>query len=59
MTGRCAFPTWMAAANPVIALLAWLALKRLLPSKLVEALEGAGFNIAYLVFFLLAIITLW
>jgi len=57
--GMSAFPTWMAAVNPVTALLAWLVVKRLLPESLVDATEGAGFNIAYLVFFILVTATLW
>jgi len=57
--GRSAFPAWLAAANPVIALIAWLVIKRIIPKKLTDAAEGAGFNIAYLIFFVLVTVTLW
>jgi len=57
--GKSAFPTWMAAANPVVAFFAWMVIKRLLPKRLVDATEGAGFNIAYLVFFILVTAALW
>lgn len=53
------FPTWMAAINPFTMTIAWLLLKRVLPQFIRDATEGAGFNIAYLVFFLCTTITLW
>jgi len=58
-TGKTHFPTWMAAINPVTMTIAWLLLKRILPQVIRDAAEGAGFNIAYLVFFLCTTITLW
>lgn len=58
-SGRTLFPVWMAAVNPVLATLLWLALKRFLPGRLVDYTEGAGFNIAFLVFFALTTGTLW
>src|SRR3990172_4776693 len=51
-SGETAFPLWMAAVNPVTMTIAWLILKRLLPQFIRDWTEGAGFNIAYLVFFL-------
>jgi hypothetical protein len=56
---RTAFPTWMAAVNPVTALIAWLAVKKILPRRITDLTEGAGFNIAYLIFFALTTATLW
>lgn len=56
--GQTAFPVWMAAVNPVTMMFVWLALKKVLPKVLVENTEGAGFNIAYLFFFLCTTITL-
>lgn len=53
------FPTWMAAVNPVTMTIAWLLLKRILPAIVTDSLEGAGFNIAYFVFFVCTTITLW
>jgi len=58
-SGETAFPLWMAAVNPVTMTIAWLILKRLLPQFIRDWTEGAGFNIAYLVFFLCTTITLW
>ena len=53
------FPTWMAAVNPVTLTIAWLLIKRILPQFVRDWTEGAGFNIAYFVFFLCTTITLW
>lgn len=44
---------WMAAVNPMSATLAWLVVKRLFPRAITDYTDGAGFNIAYLVFFIL------
>lgn len=57
--GGTAFPRWMAAVNPLSAFLAWLVIKRVLPRRILDATEGAGFNIAYLIFYLFTTITLW
>jgi hypothetical protein len=56
--GQTRFPGWMAAVNPLTLTLTWLALKRILPRFIQDVTAGAGFNIAYLVFFLLATFTL-
>jgi hypothetical protein len=53
------FPTWMAAVNPVTLTIAWLSIKRMLPQFVRDATEGAGFSIAYFIFFLCTTITLW
>ena len=53
------FPAWVAAINPVILIIAWLILKRILPQFIRDWTEGAGFNIAFFVFFLATTITLW
>jgi hypothetical protein len=58
-SGKTAFPTWMAAINPVTMTIAWLAIKRALPQFVRDWTEGAGFNIAFLVFFACTTITLW
>jgi hypothetical protein len=57
--GYTRFPAWMAAVNPVTLTIAWLLLKRVLPQFICDATEGAGFSIAYFVFFLCTTITLW
>lgn len=58
-TGATHFPTWMAAVNPVTLTIAWMLVKRALPQFVRDATEGAGFNIAYLIFFLCTTFTLW
>jgi hypothetical protein len=58
-SGRTVFPVWMAAINPVTMTIAWLVLKRILPQFVRDWTEGAGFNIAYLIFFACTTITLW
>ena len=58
-SGKTAFPVWMAAINPVTLTIVWMILKRILPQFVRDWTEGAGFNIAYLVFFACTTITLW
>jgi hypothetical protein len=58
-TNETLFPVWMAAVNPVTLTIAWLLIKRILPKLITDSLEGAGFNIAYFVFFTCTTITLW
>lgn len=58
-TQKTAFPIWMAAANPLILIIAWLLLKRILPQFIRDWTEGAGFNIAFLVFFACITFSLW
>lgn len=58
-SGRTLFPVWMAAINPVTMTILWLLLKRILPQFVRDHTEGAGFNIAYLVFFACTTATLW
>jgi hypothetical protein len=53
------FPQWMIAINPLTLTIAWLLLKRILPQFVRDWTEGAGFNIAYFVFFMCTTITLW
>lgn len=58
-SGRTLFPAWMAAINPVTMTLAWMLVKRILPAFVRDRTEGAGFNIAYLMFFACTTATLW
>ncbi len=58
-SGDTAFPVWMAAINPVTLTIAWLVIKRILPAFIRDWTEGAGFNIAFLVFFACTTLTLW
>lgn len=58
-TQNTKFPAWMAAVNPVTMTIAWLLFKRILPAFITDSLEGAGFNVAYFIFFTCTTITLW
>ena len=58
-SGKTAFPTWMAAINPLTLTIIWLLLKRILPQFIRDWTEGAGFNIAYFAFFVFTTVTLW
>ena len=58
-SGKTMFPVWMAAINPVTMTIAWMLVKRILPQFIRDSTEGAGFNIAYLIFFTCTTITLW
>jgi hypothetical protein len=48
----------MAAVNPLTAYLFWVVLRKILPTRLTAVTEGAGFNIAYLIFFILTTVGL-
>jgi len=58
-SGETAFPLWMAGINPLTLTIAWLLIKRFLPRFIKDWTEGAGFNIAYLAFFVGTTVTLW
>lgn len=50
-TGTTRFPTWVGAVNPVTATIAWLLVKTILPTRVAAFFQGAGFNLAYVVWF--------
>jgi len=58
-SGKTEFPVWIAAINPLTMTIAWLVIKRILPQFVRDWTEGAGFNIAYMAFFLCTTFTLW
>ena len=58
-SGETLFPSWVAWINPVTMTIAWPLVKRLLPQFVRDWTEGAGFNIAYMAFFLCTTLTLW
>lgn len=58
-SGKTAFPVWMATINPVTMTIAWMLVKRVLPQFVRDWTEGAGFNIAYMLFFACTTVTLW
>lgn len=58
-TQKTAFPVWMAAISPLTLTIAWLLLKRILPQFIRDWTEGAGFNIAFMLFFASTTLVLW
>jgi hypothetical protein len=58
-SGQTHFPAWMAAVNPVTLTLVYFVLRRIVPKRVADAVEGSGFNLAYLAFYVLTTITLW
>ncbi|MBV6394709.1 MAG: hypothetical protein HFACDABA_00275 [Anaerolineales bacterium] len=58
-SGQTSFPLWLTWINPLTMTIAWLVIKRILPQFLRDTTEGAGFNIAFMVFFACTTITLW
>lgn len=58
-SGKTTFPVWVAAVNPVTMTVVWLVLKRVFPRFVRDWTEGAGFSIAYLIFFACTTLTLW
>jgi hypothetical protein len=58
-SGNTSFPVWMAAINPLTMTITWMLIKRILPQFVRDSTEGAGFNIAFMAFFLCTTITLW
>jgi hypothetical protein len=57
--GSTALPTWMAAVNPLAILAVFLVVRRILPARLADPLQGTGFSVAYLVLFLLTTVAVW
>jgi len=58
-SGKTAYPLWVAGVTPLTMTFAWLIGKRIAPQFVRDWTEGAGFNIAYMVFFACTTITLW
>jgi hypothetical protein len=58
-TQKTAFPLWMIAINPLTLIIAWLLIKRIFPRFIRDWTEGAGFNIAFLIFFSLTTAIFW
>jgi hypothetical protein len=59
LAGGTAFPTWLAALNPVVLLILLVVVRRLLPARIGDRFEGSAISLAYLVFFALTTATLW
>jgi hypothetical protein len=58
-SGTTSFPVWMAGVTPLTMTFAWMLVKRILPQFIRDWTEGAGFNIAYMAFFVCTTISLW
>jgi hypothetical protein len=58
-SGKTSFPIWMAGVNPLTMTIVWMLGKRILPQFVRDWTEGAGFNIAFMIFFICTTITLW
>lgn len=58
-SGKTAFPIWMAGVTPLTMTIVWMLGKRILPQFIRDWTEGAGFNIAFMIFFACTTISLW
>jgi hypothetical protein len=58
-SGKTSFPIWMAGVTPLSMTILWMLGKRILPQSVRDWTEGAGFNIAFMIFFACTTISLW
>jgi hypothetical protein len=60
LQGGTQLPRWMAVLNPVLMAMIYMALVRfVVPLRIVRYVQGAGFNIVYIVFFSLLLGFVW
>jgi hypothetical protein len=60
LQGTTALPLWMAFMNPVLMTLVYMLLARkLIPLSIMKYVQGAGFNIVYIIFFALLLGFVW
>ena len=58
--GKTALPRWMAALNPLLMTLVYMLLARkVVPMSVMKWIQGAGFNIVYIVFFAMLLCFVW
>jgi len=57
--GNTLFSSWMAGITPLTMTIAWMLIKRVLPQFIRDWTEGAGFNIAFMAFFIGTTLSLW
>jgi Family of unknown function (DUF6796) len=58
--GATLLPRWMAFVNPVLMTIVYLVIvHRILPARVTKWVQGAGFNIVYLVFFAMTLGFIW
>ena len=59
-SGTTALPGWMAVANPVLMTVVYIILARkVVPLRIMKYVQGAGFNIVYILFFALLLGFVW
>lgn len=60
LQGTTALPLWMAAMNPLLMTLVYMVLARkVVPLRIMKYVQGAGFNIVYIIFFALLLAFVW
>jgi hypothetical protein len=60
LQGTTALPTWMAIMNPALMAVVYMFLaRRVIPFRVIKYVQGAGFNIVYVVFFALLLAFVW
>jgi hypothetical protein len=60
LQGTTALPTWMAIMNPALMTIVYMLLaRRVIPFRVIKHVQGAGFNIVYIVFFALLLAFVW
>ena len=58
--GATALPSWMALMNPALMATVYMILARqVVPFGVVKYVQGAGFNLVYIVFFALLLVFVW
>lgn len=57
--GNTLFSSWMVGITPLTMTIAWMLIKRVLPQFIRDWTEGAGFNIAFMAFFIGTTLSLW
>jgi hypothetical protein len=60
LQGTTALPLWMALMNPVLMTVVYMLLaRRVVPLRIVKYVQGAGFNLVYILFFALLLSFVW
>lgn len=60
LQGSTALPRWMASFNPALMAIVYMILARkVIPLNIIKYVQGAGFNIVYMIFFTLLLAFVW
>jgi hypothetical protein len=60
LQGTTLLPLWMAALNPILMTVVYMFLaRRVVPLRIMKYVQGAGFNIVYILFFALLLAFVW